>query len=249
VALVGATAAGVRASEGPTGLVPTASVRVAVNDGAVADPVYPAYRPSGTVMGTGVGARILLASEGTRLPVAIRAAAAAQARALAVAQARARVQAKARAQRAKAAAVAAAVARARAAAAKARSLARRTPVVHAPTPPAATAPSPAPTPYQGDPTRSPGATSSSAVRASIPIAVWRASATARRVVRLESGGDCQEVSASGKYRGCWQMTQGLWQGHGGRAFAPRPELATCAQQDIVAYRIWVEQGWSPWTTA
>lgn len=216
-------------------------------DGAVADPQFPVYRTGYSPGSLSISAHVALLADGTRPPTAaqlaqtvrLRAAATARANQIAAAKAKAAAAAKAKA---KAAAKARAVARARAAAAAARAAQLK----------AAAKKSPAKKPvavYRGDITRSPAAMHSSRARAAIPMSVWRASATARHVVRAESGGNCRDVSASGTYRGCWQMTQGLWQGHGGRAFAARPELASCAQQDIVAYRIWVEQGWSPWSTA
>ena len=80
-------------------------------------------------------------------------------------------------------------------------------------------------------------------------AAWAASAKARAVAWCESRGNPLSVNASGKYRGKWQMSSSFWAGYGGLAFAARPELASEAQQDEVAYRGWLARGWQPWSCA
>lgn len=217
----------------------------AVNDGAVPDPVLPAYQVASTGL-LSVTDRIEQAVDGTRQPTAAALAAAGRREAAATARSHQIAVAKAKAAaRARAVARARSAAAARAAQAAAAKAAPKPAPAHKPAP-VASAPAPKPV-YTGDPTRTPAAMSSSRARAAIPFSVWRASATARKVVRLESGGSCTVVS--GPYHGEWQMTVGLWKGHGGLVFASAPEFASCGQQDVVAYRIWVEQGWSPWTTA
>ena len=48
------------------------------------------------------------------------------------------------------------------------------------------------------------------------------------------------------YRGKWQMGASFWAAYGGKAYASRADLATCAEQDRVAYRGWVAAWWNPW---
>lgn len=76
-------------------------------------------------------------------------------------------------------------------------------------------------------------------------AVWASTAAARRVADCESDAPT-DVNPSGKYRGKWQMDRDFWKKYGGLRFASRPELATEAQQDLVAYRGWKARGWQPW---
>jgi hypothetical protein len=79
--------------------------------------------------------------------------------------------------------------------------------------------------------------------------VWLSLATARKVLHRESGGRCDAVNPSGKYRGRWQMDSTFWKTYGGLAFATTPDRATCHEQDLVAYKGWIYRGWAPWTTA
>ncbi|HYN75388.1 MAG TPA: transglycosylase family protein [Candidatus Limnocylindria bacterium] len=90
------------------------------------------------------------------------------------------------------------------------------------------------------------ARTSASYRRTIARAEFVASAKAKYVVKRESGGNCRAVSSSGAYRGKWQMGSSFWAGYGGKAFASRPDLATCAEQDIVAYRGWLASWWHPW---
>lgn len=78
---------------------------------------------------------------------------------------------------------------------------------------------------------------------------WAAGAGARAVKQCESGGDPGAVSASGTYRGAWQMDSDFWRTYGGLEYASRPELASMGQQDAVAYRGWLHRGWQPWQCA
>ena len=86
-------------------------------------------------------------------------------------------------------------------------------------------------------------------RATIGVAAFVSSATALIVLERESGGSCTAVSSNGMYRGRWQMDRDFWSSHGGTEFAARPDLATCAEQDQVAYNGWVERWWQPWPTS
>ena len=95
---------------------------------------------------------------------------------------------------------------------------------------------------KSDPTRG----ISKAARPTVSFEVWITSPTAIRVIKKESKGNCKAVGANGKYRGKWQMNAGFWKTYGGLEFAPRADLATCEQQDQVAYRGWLARGWQPW---
>lgn len=79
--------------------------------------------------------------------------------------------------------------------------------------------------------------------------VWAQLPEARKIQRKESGFNCKAVNPSGKYRGKWQMDKDFWASYGGLAYASRPDLASCAAQNYVAYRGYLARGWSPWSTA
>ena len=83
-------------------------------------------------------------------------------------------------------------------------------------------------------------------RATVGVRAFVSSWTARKVVERESGGDCAVSSPGGTYRGKWQMNADFWRTYGGLEFAGSPDLATCEQQDLVAYRGWVDRWWQPW---
>ncbi len=95
---------------------------------------------------------------------------------------------------------------------------------------------------KADPTR--GLTK--AQRPTVTFDVWITSPTAIKVIKKESRGNCKAVGAKGKYRGKWQMNSAFWKTYGGLEFAARADLATCEQQDQVAYRGWLARGWQPW---
>ncbi len=82
-----------------------------------------------------------------------------------------------------------------------------------------------------------------------PSSRWAATAKARTVAFCESSGDITAVSRTGKYRGKWQADADFWRTYGGLQFASRPELASEAEQDAVAYRGWLARGWQPWACA
>lgn len=54
------------------------------------------------------------------------------------------------------------------------------------------------------------------------------------------------TAQNGIYLGKWQMSPDVWQTYGGLAFASRPDLASEAQQDYVAYGCFLARGWEPW---
>ena len=97
-----------------------------------------------------------------------------------------------------------------------------------------------------DPTMSATMRSSRAARLALGLAAWQSSAHGRAIAQRESGGRCTAVSAGGAYRGKWQVSATFWSGNGGTAFAVSADRATCAQQDLVAYRGWVTSWWMPW---
>ncbi len=108
-------------------------------------------------------------------------------------------------------------------------------------PPAAAAPRPS-----GDATMSSAARASRSARVAVTLAVWKTSAHGRMIVRRESGGKCTAVSAGGLYRGKWQMSSYIWTHYSGGKYGATADKATCAQQDVVAYRVWVSSWWRPW---
>jgi hypothetical protein len=113
---------------------------------------------------------------------------------------------------------------------------------------AASSVSTARTASSGDVTITRKARTSRSSRGGISVRTWANSATARRVARRESGGNCRAVSRGGTYRGKWQMNSAFWAHYGGRKFASSANRASCAEQDLVAYRGWVDRWWRPWST-
>ena len=103
-------------------------------------------------------------------------------------------------------------------------------------------------PRGADPTTT-AAAHSAAGRAKVSLSAFVHSPMGCKVTVRESGGDCRVVDSSGSYMGKWQLDMWEWPTFGGLAFAARPNLASCAQQDVVAYRNWRARGWEPWTTA
>jgi peptidoglycan hydrolase-like protein with peptidoglycan-binding domain len=100
-----------------------------------------------------------------------------------------------------------------------------------------------------DITTSEQARTSRAFRRSVGVTAFVGSWTAQLVLGRESGGSCTAVSPGGTYRGRWQMDSAFWAAYGGTAFTARADLATCDQQDAVAYAGWVDRWWQPWPTA
>lgn len=90
--------------------------------------------------------------------------------------------------------------------------------------------------------------SNKALRAKVTATVWASSWTATKIAFYESRDNCKAVGQHGYYRGKWQMDPSFWATYGGLKFAKRPDLATCSQQDIVAYNGWVSRHYQPWQT-
>jgi hypothetical protein len=88
-----------------------------------------------------------------------------------------------------------------------------------------------------------------------PAQQWAQRAKTRAVIFCESSNNPRKVSRTGKYRGLYQMDRDFWRSYGGRTLAPRPDLATRAAQNYVAYRGYVSHqrrignGWAPWDCA
>lgn len=78
-----------------------------------------------------------------------------------------------------------------------------------------------------------------AIVPSIPYGIWD------RLAACESSGNWASRS-NPIYKGGVQMDATFWARYGGLAYAPRPDLATRAQQIQVAERGLAVQGWQAW---
>lgn len=78
------------------------------------------------------------------------------------------------------------------------------------------------------------------------FAAWLASPTSKRVSWRESNNRCDITNPTGKYQGKWQFDTATWLSNGGGKYAPHAHLATCHEQDLVAYATWKRRGWAPW---
>jgi nucleoid-associated protein YgaU len=65
------------------------------------------------------------------------------------------------------------------------------------------------------------------------------------VAKCESGGNWHINTGNGYYGGL-QFNQGTWAGNGGKAYAPRADLASRSQQIAVAEHLYARRGLSPW---
>lgn len=79
--------------------------------------------------------------------------------------------------------------------------------------------------------------------------VWAQQPKTRSVIFCESSNDPQKVSKTGKYRGLYQFDKDFWASYGGLELASRPDLASRAAQNYVAYRGYVGNGWGRWECA
>lgn len=73
-----------------------------------------------------------------------------------------------------------------------------------------------------------------------PPGVWD------KLAQCEATGNWRAVSPGGRYRGGIQADAIFWARYGGLEFAPRADLASRAQQIIVAERGLAVQGWIAW---
>jgi nucleoid-associated protein YgaU len=65
------------------------------------------------------------------------------------------------------------------------------------------------------------------------------------IAKCESGGNWHINTGNGYYGGL-QFNQGTWAGNGGKAYAPRADLASRSQQIAVAEHLYARRGLSPW---
>lgn len=68
------------------------------------------------------------------------------------------------------------------------------------------------------------------------------------LARCESSNNPRAVSPSGRYRGAFQADATFWARYGGLEFAPRADLASYAEQIVVAQRGYAVQGRGAWPT-
>ncbi|WP_329150473.1 transglycosylase family protein [Streptomyces sp. NBC_01456] len=68
-----------------------------------------------------------------------------------------------------------------------------------------------------------------------------------KVAQCESGGEWSAAAGNGYYGGL-QLTQEMWDNYGGSAYASRPDLASRAQQIVVAQSILDRRGPEVWTS-
>jgi Transglycosylase-like domain len=66
-----------------------------------------------------------------------------------------------------------------------------------------------------------------------------------RIAQCESGGNWS-INVGNGYYGGLQMLGATWRNYGGTVFAPRADLATRAQQIVVAERIKADVGYGAW---
>lgn len=69
------------------------------------------------------------------------------------------------------------------------------------------------------------------------------------IVQCESGGDHTAQNPSSTASGKYQMINGTWLAYGGGKYAPEAHLATEAEQDRVAAKLWAAEGSSPWNAS
>ena len=67
----------------------------------------------------------------------------------------------------------------------------------------------------------------------------------QKLRNCESGGN-YAINTGNGYYGAYQFDLGTWRSVGGSGM---PNEASPATQDAMAYRLWQERGWSPWTCA
>ncbi len=69
--------------------------------------------------------------------------------------------------------------------------------------------------------------------------------TWERLASCESGGNWHINTGNGYYGGV-QFSDATWDGNGGERFARRADLATKAEQIVIAEKVLDARGWSPW---
>lgn len=87
---------------------------------------------------------------------------------------------------------------------------------------------------------------SATVAAGIAVsAPAQASGVWDRVAACESGGNWHINTGNGYYGGL-QFADGTWDGNGGGKYASRADLATRAEQIVIASKVLNSSGWGPW---
>ena len=87
--------------------------------------------------------------------------------------------------------------------------------------------------------------------AAIPLAAGSASPASAatsawdRLAGCESGGNWDINTGNGYYGGL-QFADGTWDGNGGDKYASRADLATRAEQIVIASKLLNSSGWGPW---
>src|SRR4051812_32191683 len=87
--------------------------------------------------------------------------------------------------------------------------------------------------------------------AAIPLAAASASPASAatsawdRLAGCESGGNWDINTGNGYYGGL-QFADGTWDGNGGGKYASRADLATRAEQIVIASKLLNSSGWGPW---
>ncbi|MFY9191060.1 MAG: transglycosylase family protein [Lawsonella sp.] len=81
--------------------------------------------------------------------------------------------------------------------------------------------------------------------ATVKVGTKPISAVWQQLAQCESGGNWSINTGNGYYGGL-QFSQGTWEAHGGREFAPRADLASPGEQITVAERVRATQGWGAW---
>lgn len=69
------------------------------------------------------------------------------------------------------------------------------------------------------------------------------------IVQCESGGDPRAQNPVSTASGKYQMIDGTWKAYGGGQYAAKARLATEAQQDAVAAKLWAAEGSAPWNAS
>jgi hypothetical protein len=77
--------------------------------------------------------------------------------------------------------------------------------------------------------------------------IWADTSDVERVRQCEASGNYKLQDPP--YYGAYQFLTSTWRSMGGGVFASRADYAPRWAQDYVAYKLYVSQGWRPWTCA
>jgi hypothetical protein len=80
---------------------------------------------------------------------------------------------------------------------------------------------------------------------------WATWPKTRAVIDCESSNRPTAVAVNNgvTYRGLYQFNAQTWASYGGLEVAPNASQATRAEQNYVAYRLFIGRGWAPWSCA